>query len=545
MRKNYWKKLLVSMTLVASMLIGVAGCGGDNTGDANPTQGATNDGEKNNNSKDPVVVEPVNVFGDYYVTTDNITLTYWHYEDTGMADRMAEAFMKMYPNITVEHKVITDMSTDLSAAAAAAASGDPDAFPDVFEGTDSDTALANMYWADITEYWNADPENQNLMPTINEYGIGMFDTSVRYAAPMRYWPSAVFIDRNVIEALNLEMPRTDWTWQEMIDLIKAATKYDPEMQYFGLGYYNRLDSLYGIAAVSKDVRQIKGEFGFDGEGFDLQYWAIGEQQFADLKLAGYVAPQQSTQEMEDWTGDWDTWFGATGRVAVFSEGLWTYQNLWGSTIDDGTGNMVDYQELYGLDIVPYVTPNVIDEKEHNVISTMYMGGVSTSCEYPLEAYLLLKFMGWGIDGWKVRNEIYADTSITNESGVSLKNAQMPVPLTLNTEVWEGYKALFPQDEDRKPYWDDYFASITRPVPYGWYNIAGYWNFCDQYFNSIGIHDLVDNGTAKAADYTEEATRQANYYHADAMITYFGPSGYNVLSDAELAKYQAIVDSFLN
>ena len=202
MRKNYWKKLLVSMTLVASMLVGVAGCGGDTTTDDGTTnQGATsgettNDKKDDTAKKDPVKVEPVNVFGDYNVTTDNITLTYWHYEDQGMADRMCEAFMELYPNITVENKVISDMSTDLSAAAAAGT------FPDVFEGTDSDTALANMYWADITEYWNADPENKNLMPTIDEYGIGMFDTSVRFAAPMRYWPSAVFIDRNVIETLN-------------------------------------------------------------------------------------------------------------------------------------------------------------------------------------------------------------------------------------------------------------------------------------------------------------------------------------------------------
>ncbi len=78
MRKNYWKKLLVSMTLVASMLIGVAGCGGKDTGDANPTQGATsgettNDKKDDTAKKDPVKVEPVNVFGDYNVTTENIT----------------------------------------------------------------------------------------------------------------------------------------------------------------------------------------------------------------------------------------------------------------------------------------------------------------------------------------------------------------------------------------------------------------------------------------------------------------------------------------
>ena len=498
-------KKILSLLLAGSMVLGLTACGGSSSGPS---------GKVDENG----------------VTTDEITLSFWHYEDETTINMLAEKFMEMYPNITVECRVIEDMSADLSAAAAAGT------FPDVFEGTDSDTALANQYWLDISEYFDADPENQNLMATIKEYGIGCFDTNARYAVPMVYWPSAVFIDRNVIKTLNLEMPRTDWTWGEMIQLIKDAT-VDPgsgQMKYFGLGFYNRLDSLYGIAACSPEERALKGEFGFDGTDFDLSYWAVGEQEFSDLKLAGYVAPSQETQEMEDWTGDWEAWFGATGHVAVFSEGFWTYMNLWGAN---------GYQEQYGLDIVPYVTPNVVDEKEHHVIANMYMGGVPTSCKYPYEAYLLLKFMGWGIDGWKTRLEIYSDDTITNASGVPLKNSQMPVPITLDEEVWEGYKALFPQDADHKAYWDDYFASITRPVPYGWYSIAGYWNFCDQYFNKIGIHDLVDKGQAKAADYVEEATEQANYYHAEAMISYFGPNGYDILSDEELAQYQAVVDSF--
>lgn len=497
------KRFAISLLLVAAMAVGLTGCG---------SKGPKKTGEVDENG----------------VTKDEITLTYWHYEDETTINLLAEEFTKKYPNIKVETKVISDMSTDLSNAAAAKE------FPDVFSGTDSDTALANLYWADITEYVANDPETAKLMPTVEEYGIGKFDTNVRYAMPTWYQPSAVFIDRNVIEKLNLEMPRTDWTWDEMIQLIKDATRDDRSgMKYFGLGYYNRLDSLYGIAATSKEVRAIKGEFGFNGEDFDLSYWATGEQQFSDLKLAGYVAPDQNSQEMEDWSGDWGTWFGATGHVAVFSEGFWSYQDLWGTE---------GFQEQYGLDIVPYVTPNVIDEKEHNVIANMYLGGVSSSCEYPYEAYLLLKFMGWGVDGWKARIKIYQDTSIVNASGVPLKNNRMPVPMTLDEEVWEGYKSLFPQDADHKAFWDDYFASITRPVPYGWYSIAGYWNFCDQYFNKIGIHGLVDNGTAKAADYATEATEQANYYHAEAMLSYFGPDGYDVLSDEEINKYQAVVDA---
>jgi len=209
-------------------------------------------------------------------------------------------------------------------------------------------------------------------------------------------------------------------------------------------------------------------------------------------------------------------------------------NLWGV---DG------YQEQYGLDIVPYVTPNVVDEKEHNIIANMYIGGVSSSCKYPYEGYLLLKFMGIGTEGWNARMDIYEDASITNASGVALKNSNMPVPMTLDSGVWARYRSLFPTDAEHKQYWDDYFASITCPVPYGWYSIAGYWNFCDQYFNNIGIHDLVDTGVAKAADYAAGATEQANYYHAEAMLSYFGPNGYNVLSAEDVARYEATVAAF--
>ena len=193
MKKNLSKA--AASILAAAMVVGTAACGSSTNADTGSGQTAQGSGEEG-------------------VTTDNITLTYWHYEDETTINTLAEKFMEKYPNITVETKVISDMSTDLSAAAAAGQ------FPDVFVGTDSDTALANMYWADITDYYNNDPETANLMATINEYGIGMFDTDVRYAVPAWYQPSAIFIDRNVINKLNLEMPRTDWTWDEMIQLIK-------------------------------------------------------------------------------------------------------------------------------------------------------------------------------------------------------------------------------------------------------------------------------------------------------------------------------------
>ncbi|MCH5253128.1 MAG: hypothetical protein J1F22_09190, partial [Lachnospiraceae bacterium] len=134
-------------------------------------------------------------------------------------------------------------------------------------------------------------------------------------------------------------------------------------------------------------------------------------------------------------------------------------------------------------------------------------------------------------------------TITNAAGDALKHSGMPVPMTLDQNVWSRYKKLFYKYDENKEYWDALFDSIVRPVPFGWQSIAGYWNFCDQYFNKIGIHTLVDTGKGKAADYVEEANNQANYYHAEAMLSYFGPNGYDILSDEEIALYQGMIDDF--
>ena len=132
---------------------------------------------------------------------------------------------------------------------------------------------------------------------------------------MKFFPGIVYVDRGVLETLNIEMPRKDWTWDEMIQLIKNATDLNQSPAYYGLGAYNRLDSLYGIAAS----QSIRGEFGWNGTSFDLSVWAVGEQEFADLKINNYVAPNTETARMERWLGDWEAWAGSSGRVAVMTE----------------------------------------------------------------------------------------------------------------------------------------------------------------------------------------------------------------------------------
>ncbi len=520
------RKKLLALALSMTMIVGLTACGGNSGKKSVPDSGTM----KVTGETEDVDINGITYHKAKDLTTDEIELTYFHFDQEETVNYLANRFNEIYPNIKVTpvyENVATYDDTLLTLVSNQQA-------PDIIMYSDADFALSNSLLADITELYNSDPETKELASTINDCGIGMFGTTHRFAVPVKFFPGVMYVDLKCLEKLNIEAPKRDWTWAQMIKLIKKATVKDSSdgKAYYGCGYYNRLDSYYGIASS----QEVKGEFGFDGTDFDLSSWAVGEQEFAELKQGGYIAPQASTIEMENWMGDFDAWCGASGHVALFTEAFWTFQGTW---------NTDAYKDEYDLDVVPYVVPAVSDEDasaDHHTIATIDFGGLTTSCQHPREAYEVLKFMSYGQDGWKTRIEMYNDKEQVDANGVPLKHAVMPAPITTNEEVWTAYIDMYcdGMDDKHKGYWEEYFKSCLQPIPYGWTNIAGYWNYCNEYFNSIGIHDLVDGGTAKAADYVDEATKKANWYHATAMLNYFGSSGYNVLSDEEVQKYEKMV-----
>lgn len=519
------RKKLLALVLSMTMVVGLmTGCGGNSAGGGSSETGSVS-GETEQKEIGGITY---NLATD--LTDEEIELTYFHFDQNETVSALADRFMELYPNIKV--KVVYEPVASYDDTLMTLVSNQQT--PDVIMYSDADFALSNNLLADITDLYNSDPETKKLASTINDCGIGEFSTGHRFAVPVKFFPGVMYIDLNCLKKLNIEAPSRNWTWDDMIKLIKKATVKDSSdgLSYYGCGYYNRLDSYYGIAAA----QTIQGEFGYNGETFDLSIWAKGEQEFAELKQGGYIAPQQSSIQMENWMGDFDAWCGASGHVALFTEAFWTFQNTW---------NTENYKQ-YNLDIVPYVVPAVSKEdasKDHHSIATIDFGGLTTSCQYPREAYELLKFMSFGVDGWKTRIQIYNDETKVNASGMALKYDVMPAPITTDEEVWNQYIDMYCKgmDETHVGYWKEYFKSCMQPIPYGWTSIAGYWNYCDQYFNKIGIHDKVDSGTSKAADYADEATTKANYYHADAMINYFGPNGYDILSDEDIAKYNKMIE----
>lgn len=544
------KKKFVACLLTAAMTMSLAACGGGNG--SNPA--SSGGGSSSSGGGDKLTVsnetEDVEIDGITYhkakdMTKDNITLTFYHYMDKATVEYLADRFEKIYPNITVVPAMDTEGKGYFESLSALFTNGQA---PDVIQYTDADTALVNRYLYDMTDLWNSDKETEELPDTIKdkEHGFGTFDTGHRFAAPAKFYPGIMFADRNVLKKLNQKVPDQTWTWDQMIKIIKDCTKKQGGVQYFGLGAYNRLDSYYGIASS----QNVLGEFGFDGKQFNLSAWANGEQEFADLKNQGYVAP--TGVETMDAFGEENKWFGQTGQVALFSEAFWTFQNIW----------TTDAAKEWNLDIIPYVIPAVSQEDasaEHHSIATIDGGGICAGTKHPREAYELMKFMFWGRDGWLTRIQLYEQhaTDYTSEGGIvtggkdengnalpEMKHHDMFCPITTNEEVWDAYLKIYCEgmDDEHANLWKNYFQSCMHPISFGWENIAGYWNACNEYFNAIkkdgriGIHEIVDHGAGKPADYIDEATTKFNWYHAKAMQEYFGPNGYNVLTDEQCKEY---------
>lgn len=515
------KKKIVACMLVATMTASLTACGGGSDKGADSATSVSGETKE-------VVIDGITYHKSEDLTDEEITLTYITFDDQTTVNLLAERFMEIYPNIKVEASVPESGFQETISSMIQAQEA-----PDVIMYTDAEWALSNQLLLDITEYYENDEESKEMASTINDAGIGCFGTKNRYAVPFKFFPGIMYVDKAVCEKLGLTVPTNSWTWSEMIQLIKDATKDGVDnLKYYGLGFFNRLDSYYGIAS-SQDI---VGEFGFNGKTFDLTNWAVGEQEFSDLKIQGYRAPSQSSADMEKWMGNWDDWCGASNHVAVFSEAFWTYQNIW---------NLDTWKaENPNVKIIPLTIPAVSEEDagaEHHTIANIDFGGVVNGTPYPREAYELMKFMSFGRDGWLTRCQIYKSGTVGADGTTPLKAKSMPAPITTNEEVWTAYKDMYCEgmDDELKGYWEEYFKTCMQPIPFGWVNIAGYWNFCNEYFNAIGIHDLVDSGKEKAAKYVDEGTRKANYYHATAMLNYFGPEGYDVLSDEEIAEYEKI------
>ncbi|WP_088104068.1 ABC transporter substrate-binding protein [Halalkalibacter urbisdiaboli] len=429
------------------------------------------------------------------MTTENITLKYASWANGELNKFMAEKFMEKYPNITVELVELefdgwNDHLTNLASTGQ---------LPDVFWYLGNvDVPIKNGWLGDMTEYFENDPESDNILTTMKEPGY--FDGEKKLAAPANYYPFTIYLDENLFKKLNVDMPSADWTYSEMINLMQEMTV--PEQGIFGYNTFTQLVTMAPI--VNQDAY---GEFGWDGENFDLtKDWADAINQHAQFVRSGVHAPFFDTDEAEAAFGDRLLWAASSGRLAMQLDAWWT-MGLFAEP------EFVDK----GIKWVPYTVPQGDNASTQHKPAFIDFGALSSATEHPREAYELLKFFGWGKEGWSAKLQAF-ETLKTEDGSLVFKHPD-GLPLTQDQEIWDGLRALLPQDE----YVTNFLERAKEPIPLGGSSLPGFQTFLDEVYlgGEYGnVEQAIINGEVNPHDISQNLTDMINQYNDETMEELF-------------------------
>ncbi len=434
-------------------------------------------------------------------TTDPIHLSVMIWDDFELTQALADSFCQIYPNITVEIvRTTTDTVTaDLTNYAASGT------LPDIFMFLDLDPLLANPYLADITEYIENDEEAQTkLYPTLRR--MGYIDGERCYFMAGEFLPATVYLDQNVFEMLNVEMPAQDWTWEQFVELTQTMT--DPTQSIWA--YTNGMYAPVTFGPISLTENAI-GEFGWNGESYNFESgWAEAlELQLENIQLGNTCVGGSDAYLAVDPSNEWP---GQTGHVAILTDAFWTFNNIYAKPL------ALDR----GIKMVPYNPP--VGAENGGQLAFLDGVAVSSGCEHVREAYELMKYLFWGKDGWMKRAELFPTIywEGTENKAYDLPNC---LPMIQDEELNAALAPLFPD----LGYWNDwetFLGNIKNPVTWGARTIPGFNAFLANYYNGadfngvIGIEGAISQGAVDPWDYVDALAEQGRYYYDQAMTAFF-------------------------
>lgn len=425
------------------------------------------------------------------MTTEDITLTYTYWEDHIIIKALLEKFKERYPNITVNDQEF-ETGTYTSELMNLAAAG---TLPDVFWLLECDFAISNGYLADMTTLWEGDPDTKNTIASINEFKLGYFGTDQKWTTPVKYFPSTAFANKYLFDRKGKEMPALDMSWETFEKTVEEMTmKDDDGFPIWGVSEACTVITWYPVANDPDCI----GEFGWNGEQFNMESWAYGlnlEAKWAN-KL-DYTSSYKTPPIWEDNVAIFgeEVWAQDRGNAAFRLDQWWCWERFW------ITDQFIENNVIW----VPYVMPHTEANKDSTtMMSVMDFGGLSQSTQHKREAYELLKYTTWGQEGWKDKLEIFP-TLYTEDGSRLLERNNMPI--CTDQEIWDGFRAWHPGDDDEleRGKFFDYFIPYcqnAKAVPYGGQQIPGF----NTWLEESGYRDIetevIENGK-NAYDYVDE------------------------------------------
>lgn len=405
------KALLVLVSLLT--LIGMIGCTDKTTTTTSLTTSSSGSSSTTSTTTKPL--EPTfwdqdaNGIEDW--TEEAITLTYATWQHTSedivtIESLMVNAFMEKYPNITVDIVMMGASSEEWDTNFVAAA--ESDTLPDVFLINRLASFLPYNILADITTYYENDPDTDFIFDSVQDLGIYK---EVRYAVPTFIYPTMWLVNLDILEAAGIAIPSYDWTYEQMLSIAQAATNENTHvMGMYGCSFFNReLPKVLKIEAATNEtelaIARTWQSYSFDGSkfNFDDPVFLSAMNELTDAVNGGYCVDALSAETLEEWYLDSSFVPTYNGKVALWRDASWSAKNYFS-------------QMLFNWDIYP--GPNGVTGGNTDI------AGVASTSDHPAAAYQFLKWMSYSEEGLLTRYQLFEDYS--DQVYISANNYGYPV-----------------------------------------------------------------------------------------------------------------------
>ncbi|WHY73529.1 ABC transporter substrate-binding protein [Fictibacillus enclensis] len=396
-----------------------------------------------------------------------VTITYSSWADPAVEKRRIDAFMKAHPNIEVKMNKAVTWPWDEKLAAAAAANK----LPDVFFVFSVPPSVTNGWLEDLTPYLKKDKDYSkdkvfgNLTETAEYNGK-------QYALPQGLYANGIFVNKDLFKKENVELPKPDWTINEMREKAVKLTKVS-EKQYGFDGVGGLRETLIPQLDPSQGWLTWDGEkYNFDKPAF-VQSNKIVTDMLTKDKVSAEILPQEERdKEFGKGKSSWNV-----GKAAM----------RYGGSSDFGWQS----KELkFDWDFLPMPK----DKGQRTPLVTDYIG-MAKSSKHKEAAFELVKWMTYSKEGWESRIEV--EKPITS------------FPLINDKSVWEKYlnsKEVPAGMKNVVPMISDGFVD-------GWKWLPGY----QEVMNKIvgNNYEKFVKGEIKPEDISQDLQKRSNQAYEDA------------------------------
>ena len=325
-----------------------------------------------------------------------VTITFGGWGDICLLKDQCAKFTEKYPWITVD--VVKEPGRDWYAAdlTQLAVEGK---MPDIINIENPLQANANGWCYDMTELFRNDPDSKNYPQDFLRYGV-VDNKLVGLIGAMYVY--GIEVNLSLLEELNIPKPGYDWTVEEWADILRKTTV--PGTSWGTINMTEMLEYIFPQFDPNVNALGINTEdFTFTAtdewiECLSLVQGLIDDGVCLNTELSKNVTyswentPEQTEWLMQNLGAADNLWVrGKIGmRMRPSWNESWSFNN----------------NELYtGFEWDWYPFPSATPGQMGRTALLNEFLSISATCEHPEEAYLLVKYMSYDMDGYEAKVDI--------------------------------------------------------------------------------------------------------------------------------------------